>query len=506
MHIEIYIATIGDCAQLVAHLLNSEFDINKIEASTLAEQDLKQHLDKLKDSCYILAETNYVDKVYRDSYYHYYSSKLNKYKRDCIRLSIFEGPIEESDFRDETKVEKLNSNYRGFIILRPTAPYIIGRSVISPKALKLNSFLCCTTRIQTTVNSIKLEVEGFPHSSQDTETISCAETSLWALMEYFGTKYPEYRPILPSKIIQTLNKVSHQRQIPSMGLNMQQMSFALKEFGFGTRIYSREEYGADFERLISCYVESGVPLILGIDNWPTGNIGHAMLCIGHEQIETKKIDSLPENYNLSNALTDTVNSKGIKLYDWDDIEKDFVFVDDNFPVYQKATLKAPTKHYSSPWHDCSIKHFIVPLYPKIYLEAYEAKNYILLMLTKGKDPLLQNNSEVLIRFYLTSSRSYKDRLALNNTFDKDVKDIILETPMPKFIWVTELSNKVLMKEYKANGLVIIDATEANLSSRPMVIAAYNDRVISYNLKTGELEDKSLPLQTFSIYLNNLKKV
>ena len=98
---------------------------------------------------------------------------------------------------------------------------------------------------------MKFEVKGFPHSSQDAETISCAETTLWALMEYFGNKYPEYRPVLPSDIIKTLKQVSSERQVPSKGLNIQQMSFALKEYGFGTRIYSRHQYGSSFENLLS---------------------------------------------------------------------------------------------------------------------------------------------------------------------------------------------------------------------------------------------------------------
>jgi hypothetical protein len=506
MSIEIYISPINEGPELVKKLLQEEFNINEKDAEHLAQKAVKPHLDKLKPECYILAETNYIDKVYRDSYYHYYSSKLSKYKRDCFRLSIFEGEIDDNDFRQVDKVPELQKKYRGFIVIRPTEPSIIGRSVISPKALQSNTFLCCSTKIQTTVNSVKFEIDGFPHSSQDTETITCAETTLWAIMEYFGSKYPEYKPTLPSKIIQILNKVSTERQIPSKGLNIQQMSFALKEFGFGTRIYSRQAYGHDFDRLISCYVESGIPLILGIDNRPAGNIGHAMLCIGHENVQDGKIDLIPSNNNLSAMLLSSINARGIKIYDWDDIQKEFVFVDDNFPVYQKALLSSPTVHYSPAWHDCKIQHFIVPLYPKIYLEAYEAKNYILRFLVRGPKPLLPDNSEVLIRFFLSSSRSFKDSLALNSSFDAELRDMILEMPMPKFIWVAEITNKALIKAKQANGLVILDATEANISHKPLIFAGFAGRAISFDLTTGELEDKLLTLPPFSIYQGNLKNL
>ena len=283
MSISIYLEPISKAAELVIKVLQDEFGISEGNAQILYDNFVKNHFEKLKDSTYLLVESSYVDKVYRDSYYHYYSSKLTKYKRDCIRVSIFEGEILETDFRQIDMHDALQDKYRGFIVIRPTDPFIIGRSIISPKALKSNDFLSITTKFNTTANGIKFTVEGFPHSSQDTETMSCAETTLWALMEYFSNKYSDYKPVLPSKIIDTLNKVSVERQIPSKGLNIAQMSFALKEFGFGTRIYSRYEYFNEFESLLSCYIESGIPIIIAMDNRPAGSIGHALLAVGSGQ-------------------------------------------------------------------------------------------------------------------------------------------------------------------------------------------------------------------------------
>src|SRR5450759_2084837 len=109
-------------------------------------------------------------------------------------------------------------------------------------------------------------------------------------MEYFSNKYSEYKPILPSRIIQTLNKVSSERLIPSKGLNIYQMSFALNEFGFGSMIYGRQQYQNEFDGLLSCYIESGIPLIISLDNRPVGNIGHALIAVGHEKILDTTID------------------------------------------------------------------------------------------------------------------------------------------------------------------------------------------------------------------------
>ncbi|MBL4707034.1 MAG: hypothetical protein JKY48_01150 [Flavobacteriales bacterium] len=504
MNISVYIEPILNGEELVKKLLQDEFGINEINAGILFKKLVKPHFEKFKDNTYILAETNYVDKAFRDSYYHYYSSKLPKYKRDCIRLSFFEDEIIDTSFFDHTQHKSLQEKYRGFIVLRPTDPFIIGRSIISPLLLKTNNFVSCASKFHTTVYGVKFTVNGFPHSSQDTETISCAETSLWAIMEYFSNKYSDYQPILPSKIIKTLNKVSSERQVPSKGLNIAQMSFALKEFGFGTRIYSKEEYSSEFESLFSCYVESGIPIIVAIDNRQNGgNIGHALLAIGHDNINVHQITALPQFTTTDSTLTQTLKTNNITLYDYDNIIKDFVFIDDNHPSYQKAPLATPAGHYGSEWQNCDVTFFIVPLYPKIYLEAYEAKNYVRNFILNGPRPL-NNDSEILLRFYLASSRSFKDSLAKNVSFQADLKSILIETSMPKFIWVTEVSSKDLMKEKKANGIIIVDATEANIYfNKPLILAAYQDKMILLNEISGTLESNTLDLHEYRIFEQNL---
>jgi len=504
MSITIYKASITHGEELVKELLRIEFNIDISIAEKIAKKEAAPHFEQYKDSCCILAESTYIDRVFRDSYYHYYSSKLNRYNRDCIRLSFFDGDIDLSQLRKTEYISQIKDQYRGFIILRPTIPFIIGRSVISPRILKNNNFQSCSVIIPTTFNGIKLSVEGFPHSSQDTETISCAETTLWATMEYFSNKYPDYCPILPSKIIATLNKVTTERQLPSMGLNVQQLSFALREFGFGTKIYSKDVYGEEFERLISTYIDSGIPLILAIDNRPAGTIGHAILCIGHETVTEDKIDQLTTYPFVNKELQQAIELKGQTVYDYDAIKKDFIFIDDNFPAYQKANLSSPTLHYGPDWENCKIKHFIAPLYHKIYLEAFEAKNFILKYLIQGPEPIVIN-SNLLIKVFLTSSRSFKDGLSLSNDFQPDIRDILLDLLMPKFIWVGELGTKNFLKQNHAEGIIILDATEPNiLYSKPLLFAAYNGFILKINHQNAKFEKELLPLHPFKCFTNNLK--
>ena len=505
MEIEIQIASKEETLTAAAELLTTQFRIERSYAIHLATNQIKPHLDQFKDSVWTLIESPYVDKVYRDSYYHYFSSKLGNYPKDCIKLSFFDGQIEYNDFRDSQKIEDLQNRFYGFIVIRPTEPIIIGRSTISPRGLKSNNFRCCVSEIQTSVNSIKLKVKGFPHSSQDTETLTCAETTIWALMEYFANRYPEYKPVLPSGIIETLKKASAERQVPSKGLNIQQMSFALREFGFGTRIYSEASFKSEFLPLLSTYVESGIPVIVALENrHKGGNIGHAILCIGHEIISHDQIDSLNIHQETNVSVSENLVKRKISVFDFHDIRKQFIFIDDNLPAYQRGLLKSPVLHYADRnWQNCEITHFIVPLYPKIHLEAFEAKNYCKRFLL-NHFPEIPDGSEIFMRFFLASSRSYKNYAGLEAEFDEDMRELICGTAMPKFIWICELTTKALIKTQKANGLIILDATEANnLSNKPLIHGIFLNKLISFDTNIGSFIKGVFPFSNFKTFPKNL---
>ncbi len=508
MPITIIISSKPNIEQAILEGLEKVHQLNSELAKQLYHRFIHAHFDQLSETAYFVIEAPYVDKVYRDSFYSYYSSKNQYYKRDSIRVSIFSEQIFASDFRDISKKEELQNKFMGFIVLRPTEPSLIGRSVISPKVLKIKNFDIVTTSIRTTVNSIKLSVDGFPHSSQDGETISCAETTIWSLMEYFSNRYSEYKSVLPSTIIETLNRVSTERQVPSKGLNIQQISYALREFGLGTKIYSQSEFGTSFNNLLSCYIESGIPVVVAMENRHAGgNIGHALLCIGNEPPTNNQVDALVAKKFMDVSLTNKYRAKNIILHDYNDLNERYVFIDDNHPAYQPNYLNSPSANYlpNNPhWANCEITYFIVPLYTKVYLEAFEAQNFIFRFLIN--DPFtLHDNSEVFIKIFLTSSRSFKDWLATNGTFDEDVKTLIIETSMPKFIWVGELSTKELIKTNHADGIIILDATEANtMYNKPLIIAAYEGNYITFASDSNEIKKFNLSLGNYSTYHNNLK--
>jgi hypothetical protein len=250
------------------------FDHNVIVQAFLAPLD--DFFKPLSDDLWYITETPYIDKVYRDSFYMFYSSKFDEYSRNCIKISIWSKEIDATEFEDEDSINNLRPFFLGFVIIRPTFPNIIGRNAISPYAFKKHNFRVCTANIGVTVNGVKFEVNAFPASSQDEETMTCAETCIWACMEYFAFRYAEYRPVLPSDIVKALNDKMVERQLPSQGLTIEMIASTMKKFGFGTKVYSRDVYKTQFDALISIYVESGIPLILAIET----EHPHAIVAIG----------------------------------------------------------------------------------------------------------------------------------------------------------------------------------------------------------------------------------
>ncbi len=485
--------------QLSEEILKIIKDVYYYDKTDEIKTKISDFLNILTDDLFFYIEYPYVDKVYRDSYYFYFSSKHKDYFRDCIRISIFTKQIRLNYFRDNKFFKTLQDSYLGYLIIRPTFPNIIGRSMISPKALKNNNFLTCLTINETLINGVKLKVAGFPHSSQDGESISCAETTIWSLMEYYGSKYNEYKTILPSDIIGKLNDLSAERLIPTHGLTNTQISYALKQFGFSPRLYSLSAYEKspdEFKRIVYYYIESGIPIIASIQN---DKIGHAMIFCGHEQydlINIKKENPLILKRDGKNDLN---------IYDSADFKKMITTIDDNMMSYKLVEFDNPTCNYNDDdFKKCEIKGLIVPLYKKIYIEAPIARDMVFAIL-KDKDFGI-NEDEIIMRLFLTSSRSYKYKMASNLSLNNDLKELIILSSMPKFIWVAELSNFDLFKEKKASGLIVIDATAGKNENKlnSTILIFYKNRQILFDNNKPAVYN--IPLDNFNIFTNNLRGV
>lgn len=276
------------------------------------------------------------------------------------------------------------------------------------------------------------------------------------------------------------------------------ISFALKKFGFGSKVYTQSEFGDKFFQLLKIYIESGIPVVTSLQG---KRIGHANICIGRREFNPVDLISLvPEKIALADPTKEETsiffNSK---------IDREFVFIDDNCGPYQTAALARPCAHYGSPdWDSCRITAFVVPLYPKIYLEAFQVESYMLSYLKNYLQRYFVGGERIFFRMFLASSRSFKQHVALNSDLNETAREILVSCTMPKFIWVAELSDMELIKQKKGNGLILIDATEVNIiDNKPLILSVFKNILTIWNDPVGELEDIPLDLENFTIYTNNL---
>jgi len=473
------------------------------------DDKLREFLESLDDSLYVIVEYPYVDKVYRDSFYSHYASKHSELPRHALRISLFGTEISKEDIFDPNKIKEIRKSYLGYFVIRPTKASLLGRNYISPKALKDQNFVTCLCRISTSVFGIPLSVDAFPHSTQDKIVATCAETSIWSIMEYFGNKYSDYSPALTSKITNVINETFYQRSLPSNGLTALQISSALRAFGFSTRVYRKgNETDVDsLYRTISDYVESGISVVIAVTGDGMG--GHALLLTGHSEIDLKTIKLIKPLEGIGNKGKIQVFNKELLFFDSADFAKDFISVDDNKRVYHALDLKKPLAQYSdSKFHNGAIKSVIVPLQNRIYMESKTARKLMFELFqdsTYGiKADEIVSKESWIFRLFLTSTKSFKKRLReTNENFDKQVDLFLLKSHFPRFLWIAEFSRESRFREGKGEIRYILDATGDDTPDS-LLFAQFPKRFAYFSTQKNDVNWLTSNAETFDLYRNNLK--
>lgn len=450
---------------------------------------LENFLHTLKEDLYVFLEFPYVDKLFRDSYYNYFASSHKEVRRNSIRISFFSTPITKNDFFDNKSFEKIQSSYCGYLILRPLNGNLMGRSFISPEALQNHKFICCLTSQRSSIFGLPLEVYAFPHSTQDARMMTCAETSIWSINEYFGNKYSEYALVLPHKIHAILKNTYSQRPLPSSGLTAIQISSALQQLGYAPKMYSvarNRSNENDIFSVISDYVESGIPIVLAVQGEKFG--GHAMLLIGHANTNKSKLEN----------LKDTFTDAGL-------LRTEYVSIDDNRPPYQLLSLNKPMASYkNTTYREAKIISAIVPLYSKMYLEAPVAKKFFnTIFLDEAIGYQNAKKSKWIVRRLLTSSRSFKKWVLETLDFPDKQKRLLQEIELPKFIWIAEYMTIEDYKNDLASVMILLDATGLN-NRDSLIFARYPDKYIVVDNRTGKQNIVRATFGSVPLYRNNLK--
>jgi hypothetical protein len=137
-------------------------------------------------------------------------------------------------------------------------------------------------------------------------------------------------------------------------------------------------------------------------------------------------------------------------------------LDDNFD-YNKVETK--------------IKYLIVPLYKRIFLDALMAEKTFYAIL-KNDFFGLSNISDLkdkalVLRIFLTTSRNYKS--SRFESLEHSYK-IIDSLPMPKFVWICEISTLDLYRQNKIIGEIVLDPTSSkNEGFKQIILIRYPNK-------------------------------
>ena len=276
-------------SEFLEHLIESnDYYAQFLEYATqLEDKAVKILLDLLLDKQFTaVVEENYVDRIYRDSYYTYYSKKHQDYSRHCKRVLIFDGKLKDSFLN--TPTTELQEKFKGCFIIRPLAVGKIGRSLLDPFYFKSNLRGCHLRKTHYEITSFgkQLTISAFPFSMQDGETTTCAEVIILNILDYYSHRYPEYHFVLPNDIYQISQKLSYQRLIPSIGLQYELISKVFSETGFSPVIFNDKTNGIkDLKHIMYYYIESGIPVVIGLKT--ERGQKHVVIGIGHGKSNKK---------------------------------------------------------------------------------------------------------------------------------------------------------------------------------------------------------------------------
>lgn len=431
----------------------------------------------------VIVEYPYVDKDYRSTYYGFYSKRHRAYSQFCYRLHLFEKPLES-----EKDLSEVSDVYLGSIVLRPTEVTTLGRTLLSPRAIRDFNGFVCEANFENNLLGAPLKVKTFPHIMQDTDVTVCAHAVCWMIARYYSEKQSVYPERLAFDIAEAVKDFSGGRIIPSRGLTLGQVSEVLASIGFHPEIFIRNLYDDKdiFYDLLYCYVESGIPVVGAMSGKE-----HAVAILGHGTLR-----SASEICNRTRGTFVNVRHCSDRL----------IMNNDNCLPFAPLLAQSGQSGQGTEYFLDDVDAFVVPQYEKTYLNA---ENVLKLYPRLAAGGIVEiPEKQYMLRVYMTSSRSYKRNIRNSSDINDMMRQAQLEIPMPKFIWIIELAAPEHYDQMKTDFRWLIDATANQYESFPFLVVhdhkklILHDRALTGNMYRVGFSEQ---IQPYALYENNLRR-
>lgn len=396
------------------------------------------------DTRTIVIERDYVDHDYLEDFAAYYVRCFQEYKRKTVRLHFFSQAFAEVEFKglltdkaSPLSVDKLQSEYLGFVIVKPLPGATIGRSCLKtyPDENGRRHFPLLRT-YEISLFGIKLTVESLAFQQQDTVVAACATSALWTCFQGTGKRFQH---AIPSPVEITQAATDHvpddllatgARTLPNAGLTATQMAFAIRAATLEPHVV-RTPDPYILSSTLYAYLRCGIPSILLFQLFDVTDANECRLG-GHAVAVT--------GFSLGHQATQPHPMTGLQLRS-SRIDKLYAH-DDQIGPFARMTFNA-TGALATSWGgqgrvEGRSELVLIPLYHKIRI-PFEVIHDAILELDGIMAWIRETLGSQLKRpewdIYLTTVSEYKKDLHTHyrSQLGASLGDLLTES-LPKYLW------------------------------------------------------------------------
>ena len=484
-----------------------------------------RHLRVLNAKSYVL-EGTYIDRDYSADYLHFYARTFRGHDRHCKRVHFFSDDISQL-LRRPLSTDRLRqiqdfakTTYCGFCVIRPLPTAPIGRTVL--KAQVRNGFdmeatVTCRADFDAHLLGVDLQVTGASFLQQDARVGACAQVAIWAGMRHMHARY-NYNWVSVADITRfaTPTTATEAVSLPAGSdfLTSERMIRAISEASYQPLCFR----GFHIDRDILPYVESGIPVILGLNIG--GTLGHAVTVVGRVFAKQRE----PTNSAIAYVPAYIVHDDQGGPYMWFPMDRDasttFSFTEDTIKRHtSEGTIELNAR--------CHAVFAVALMSTRVFSTAAASEhsardriNYTLnnmptirRLLTKRQLPVnarlldelqaAHGDSHIVLRTYLTSAAGYRRHLAEGSASDS-LKDAVLDLHLPHFTWITEIStidsyNQASPGLRRIYGHTVLDATSTGKRGDGLLVLHLPGLLFTNDINAREEPEKLAIIEGDRLY-------
>ncbi|GIL40549.1 hypothetical protein [Roseiterribacter gracilis] len=429
----------------------------------------------------VILEESYLDRDFSDDFTKFYAGVFRAHHKVCQRWHFFTSDLVKiaaaGAIYEGLEILSRQKKYLGFIVTRPLEHAPIARAVIACDTGKWpERQVLISAEHEVHLLGARMIVRGIPFTQQDTQVGACAQAAIWMAGRHLHTKHRERwysTSAITEAAVRHESYMSDRLPYGSDGLSALNIGSALRAMGrepiiYAARIDQGELRWPDHfrpEEIIHRFVDSGIPVILGLRPWsPDDASYHAVVAVG-------RVLGGPERHSEGSTVAAYCPA--------------FLVNDDQIGSCVRIPVGG-NEEGDTPYNVRDHVHYLmIPMPTKVYLNADTAERLGRDMLSRYVDRWEEfrdayrdklgtsvndgeafvrdvRNGQVLARTYLTYGWRYKER-ALRNTHPAVVIQNIATMLLPRFVWVVEFGTvEELSYPNVANGRIrahaVFDAT------------------------------------------------